>query len=75
MKQGFYWVKTITNYRDAYGMEEDTTPTIGFCKIDEGHLSSWQIIGSDEVYYTYDKKRKMEHSETCIIPIKQIREV
>ena len=73
----YYWVKTITMYRGrGEEISENEEIIVGYYEKysdnspGEGY---WNLTGSDEVYYTYTTKEKMDHRETCVIPIEEIK--
>ena len=68
----YYWVRLVTMYRgNRIKKELEAKILIGY------HLLChvWSIIGSDEHYCTYDSDEKMDHRQTCVIPIEEVKRI
>ena len=67
----YYWVKSVTYYKTTGNLEEDLGGiTIGYYDAEE-----WYVIASDEFFKTYNESIQMDHLETCIIPIEEIKKI
>ena len=79
MIKGHYWIKTVTILRG--GKEPHKTETkeneIGYYegdKCDDGTNNTypWLLMGSDEIFKTYETDEKVRHRETHVIAVKRI---
>ena len=68
-EETFYWVKIVTILRGAKEPHKvESIPTIGF--FDSENI--WNIVGSDEIFYTYESDKKCKHRQGYIKPLEKI---
>ena len=76
----YYWVHTVTWYRgskDNPKVSRSEIPTIAFFEgetYNDGSKNTmpWQIVGSDEIFRTFESDDRCEHRKLYIIPIQKI---
>lgn len=74
----YYWIRLVTMYHGRGFPEKHTDPELSIGKYEvynDGSGSSWNIVGSDEPYETYESDEKMSHRETCVIPLEEMEEI
>jgi len=69
--KNFYWIRLVTYYatKDKLSTEGDTI--IGY--YEAGTQLCWSIVGSDEVFKTFNKDIRMDHRETCVVPLREVK--